>query len=300
MNLKPLTAHILSLRHEPGERCRACETAIEKQLETLTQNDAPLTFVLPAFPAKSANRDKTLSPLPDLGEKLAIARLEKLCADIRQIYSPGARMLICSDGRVFNDLVQVSEQQVQSYNQNLQAYTQLQGFKHIEFFDLKDVYPNLSTEAAREQLMRYYATPLDRIQSAVRNDLMMKALFNGLHRFMLEDLIYLHPELSKNAVRKQSKAITYHMMQRSQAWSALLSEKFPNVFRLSIHGYDCGSEKFGIKLLPNQVGWATPWHNVILKQGQRLRFVKHQIAKALKAHLVWDGGIPSHYELNEV
>lgn len=297
MALEQITALILALRHESGEACRHCEARIQASIQPMMAKGETITFVLPAFPAKSVNQNKTLGPLPDLGEKLALTRLEKLCADIGKIYQPGASMFICSDGRVFNDLVQVTEENVQAYNQTLKAFVELKQFKHIAFYDLKDAYPALDTVHARSKLMNEYATPFESIQISVKKHAEMKALFNGLHRFMVEDLSYLNPELSKNALRKQTKHITYQMMQRSQAWSALLHKKFPNVFRLSIHGYDCGSEKFGIKLLPEQNHWATPWHNVILKEGSRFAFVKHQVAKALNAHLIFDAGVPSHYEV---
>src|SRR5262249_36368905 len=61
---------------------------------------APVRMVLPAFPAKSANRTKTLGPLPDLGEELALRFLQERCDAVRGRYPPGAKLTICSDGRV--------------------------------------------------------------------------------------------------------------------------------------------------------------------------------------------------------
>jgi pyoverdine/dityrosine biosynthesis protein Dit1 len=59
--------------------------------------------VLPAFPFKSPNRvDKTLGSLPDLGEELALQHLNGLCESIKEIYEPGAKVTITSDGLVYN------------------------------------------------------------------------------------------------------------------------------------------------------------------------------------------------------
>lgn len=70
---------------------------ITKQIADKT----PILLVLPAFPLKNPNRDKTLGPLPDLGEELALARLDRLCSEISQVYEYGARISIVSDGLVY-------------------------------------------------------------------------------------------------------------------------------------------------------------------------------------------------------
>ena len=62
-----------------------------------------IPLVLPAFPWKSVNKvEKVIGALPDLGEELGLARLNSLCLDIKEIYEPGAFVLITSDGLVYN------------------------------------------------------------------------------------------------------------------------------------------------------------------------------------------------------
>lgn len=62
-----------------------------------------IPMVLPAFPAKSINRvDKVLGPHPDLGEELALERLNDLCSQIQNVYAPGATVLIATDGACYN------------------------------------------------------------------------------------------------------------------------------------------------------------------------------------------------------
>jgi pyoverdine/dityrosine biosynthesis protein Dit1 len=46
--------------------------------------------------------DKVTGHLPDLGEELALARLQTLCADIGAVYKPGAEITIASDGLLFD------------------------------------------------------------------------------------------------------------------------------------------------------------------------------------------------------
>ena len=58
---------------------------------------------LPAFPFKSANKVyKVLGSLPDKAEELALQRLNSMCTRIKQIYKPGARVTIISDGITYN------------------------------------------------------------------------------------------------------------------------------------------------------------------------------------------------------
>lgn len=58
---------------------------------------------LPSFPFKSANKQyKVLGSLPDKAEELALARLNTMCRRIREVYPPGARVTIISDGMTYN------------------------------------------------------------------------------------------------------------------------------------------------------------------------------------------------------
>lgn len=68
--------------------------------------DKPVDMCLPGFPFKSANKvNKVLGFLPDKAEELALQRLDTMCLRIRDIYSPGARITIISDGIVYNGQV---------------------------------------------------------------------------------------------------------------------------------------------------------------------------------------------------
>lgn len=65
--------------------------------------EEPIPFCLPAFPWKSVNKvEKVIGALPDLGEELGLGRLNSLCSDIKDIYEPGAFVMITSDGLVYN------------------------------------------------------------------------------------------------------------------------------------------------------------------------------------------------------
>lgn len=62
-----------------------------------------LQMCLPAFPFKSANKVyKVFGILPDKAEELALNRLNAMCLRIREVYPPGAKLTIISDGLVYN------------------------------------------------------------------------------------------------------------------------------------------------------------------------------------------------------
>ena len=72
-------------------------------VEAAVVKHEPVQMVLPAFPFKSPNRhEKVLGSLPDLGEELALTHLNGLCASIADIYEHGAKVVITSDGLVYN------------------------------------------------------------------------------------------------------------------------------------------------------------------------------------------------------
>lgn len=63
----------------------------------------PVLMCLPAFPFKSPNaQSKVLGRLPDKGEEFALAHLNGLCLAVKDVYEPGAKLVIISDGLVYN------------------------------------------------------------------------------------------------------------------------------------------------------------------------------------------------------
>jgi pyoverdine/dityrosine biosynthesis protein Dit1 len=72
-------------------------------LTKMVQNRSPVQLVLPAFPFKSPNSvEKVLGVLPDKGEEVSLAHLQGLCDAIADVYEPGARLTIVSDGIVYS------------------------------------------------------------------------------------------------------------------------------------------------------------------------------------------------------
>lgn len=240
---------------------------LAKIAEFIEKNEA-IHMVLPAFPAKSPNPRKTVSSRPDYGEVLALKRLQTLCENIGEIYEPGALITICSDGRVFSDVVQVSDGSVDVYGREIREIIDGHGLKNLATFSLDDVFSAHNYDFMRARLVAEFAETLESLQSRVKTDFEAKALFNGIHRFMFEDQLALYPEATRNSSREKAKHLAYEVIRRSNAWSKLVERKFPEALRLSIHPQSVRSTKIGIRLLPSNDLWRTPWHSVTVFDGK--------------------------------
>ena len=300
------TRNVLNLlfRHRrhlfPGDPCATapcpdCYRVHGAKIEPSIAAGRPIGLVILAFPAKSPNRRKTLGPLPDLAEHLALNFLQLLCDQIRHFHPPGARIVICADGHVFGDLVSVPDPDITAYRDELLRVLDRAGLEALSHFSLTDAYGRVPVEQARRLLLRDFGTPLPLIRERVRADPEARASFNGIHRFMFEDLLVARPGESRNRVRAAAKDLAYQVTRHSNAWSDLVADVFPGMARLSIHPQPGHTPKLGIHLLRTRDNWLTPWHGVALDDGDRLTLVKRGEAERLGASMVLRDGRPSHY-----
>lgn len=75
----------------------------KKVVTFFTSRMIQIETCLPAFPCKSHNTQKVAGTLPDKGEELALRRLASVANKIQQVYPPGIKMWVVSDGHVFSD-----------------------------------------------------------------------------------------------------------------------------------------------------------------------------------------------------
>jgi pyoverdine/dityrosine biosynthesis protein Dit1 len=113
--------------------------------------------------------------------------------------------------------------------------------------------------------------------------------------FLLEDAATLQPDVSRNSLRQQCKDRAYELVRRSNAWSRLVAETFPDAVRLSIHPQPCHSEKIGFHLIRTTDNWLTPWHGAAVEVADGVVLVKRWEAEKLRASLVRRHGRPSHF-----
>lgn len=260
--------------------CERCTAPHHSKIAASVARGEPIRFVLPAFPGKSPNPAKVLGTLPDMAERRALEFLQHLCDRIKIHYSPGARIILCSDGRVFSDVVGMRDEDVTAYQEELSKMIAELGLASISAFNLEGLYEGLSFDEMRIQLMKRYGEPLEALKASVsrggkhhdfpsdraKEDQEAHRLYCGITRFLLEDAIFPGQKQSRTALQKECRIRAYEAMQRSKAWSELIGTRFPEAVRLSIHPQSCGAKKLGIRLIEPD-NWQTPWHGVAVDLG---------------------------------
>lgn len=286
------------LAAETGCASHPCDSCMEVHRERVMRFVArgnPVQFVLPAFPAKSPNKSKVLGAAPDLAERLSLEFLCDICDQVRQIYRHGARIIICSDGRVFSDLVHISDSNVTRYQAELRSIIDAVGPDSLDLFNLDDEYPGRTHTTMRQMLMGRYGEDLVVLKQEVRAGGEQLKLYRGITRFLVEDADTPDYHGSRAALQRECRERAYGVIQRSKAWGNLVAERFPDAVRLSIHPQSCGSAKLGIRLVEASENWLTPWHGTAVDVGGRFVLMKRYQAEAMGATLVYVGGRPSHY-----
>lgn len=159
----------------------------------------------------------------------------------------------------------------------------------------------------RDELMKSYSESLTHLQYKIKvgrdakahaEAVQLNRLYRGITRFLFEDSHHAQQTKSRTSLQKTARIKAYEVIRRSQAWSHLIAERFPEALRLSIHPHRCGEPKLGIQLIHDEV-WMTPWHGVIVKSPIGYRLLKRKTAELLGAQLItFEDGRPSHYQLD--
>ncbi|RYG60048.1 pyoverdine biosynthesis protein, partial [bacterium] len=184
-------------------------------------------------------------------------------------------------------------------NSAIQSLILVKKLTSLSFFNLASIVEGQVGAKVREEMLAPFTDRLSVLKSRVQEHPAHRHLFDGLHRFLFEDQVVLHPEKSRSRVRQECKELTYQTMQRSNAWGRLVGQYFPEALRLSIHPQDAHSEKIGILLSPAVDSWVTPWHGVAVLCDREFLLMKRQQAESLGAELVFHEGLPVHFVLND-
>ncbi|MEV6315368.1 isocyanide synthase family protein [Streptomyces sp. NPDC051776] len=265
-----------------------------RQLAPFVTTGEPILFTLPGFPCKSPNPAKVLGHLPDEGERLSLRFLDRLCSRIADVYAPGARVLICSDGHLFGDLIHVPDAHIDAYSDGLQAMIRAERLEHLDIFDLRTVYGDLPYDSKRARVHATYAPTVDELRARTRSDEQMLRLYRGITRFLVEDTAEFAG--TRSALQRECRRRAYGVIQRSRAWGALIADHRPRSFRLSIHPQPRGTDKFGLRLLDARDVWTTPWHSCVLHHSDGRWELMHRREAEKSGRLVLRGGRPSHFE----
>lgn len=283
--------------HCGTETCEKCLSAHLPSVHATVKAGDPVTFVLPGFPCKSPNPAKVIGALPDMAEEIALSFLAELCNRVQEIYPPGVNLVICSDGRVFSDLIGVHDEQVTAYQTELQR--KLSAHRNmLSLFSLDDT-PGMqgaSHETLRAEFDQAYGESSHAVREKVRAGGDQLMLYRAITRFLFEDALTPEQTRTRSALQRDARKRAYGVIRRSRAWGRLVANHFPNAVRLSIHPQRCGSSKFGIRLTPGNNTWLTPWHAVAVDSPEGFVLRRRDEAERDGARPVRRNGRLSHYE----
>lgn len=273
----------VTLKHKARvDRWEEGKDAFIKSIEFFTSREIPVEVVLPAFPCKLSNHDKVASPAPDLGEELAVSKIIEFVIKLREVYPPGLKFYIVSDGHVFSDCINVDDDAVDRYTEHLiKVYHKVKpkGFEGVYFRGLNDCFESTSRKVVEPILKcvgldHYLDTELDEQTELNRKVLMLACddnastlrdeiktpghprlyLYRGFNKFMFEDLENTRKAqlLSGKKFKRMVASVAFEMIRRNDAYSNLVELIFPFHLRLSIHAHHNAGPKYGIRLLdPN-------------------------------------------------
>lgn len=262
-----------------NDRWEEGRDAFVEHVRFFTARNLPVSAVLPAFPCKSYNLAKVHSPKPDLGEELAIGRIIEFVDQVNKVYEPGMHFYIVSDGHVFSDCVNVDDDVVDTFTEELKKiYKRIrpQGFDNLYFRGLNECFQSESKGQVANflqsfQVDHYLSTVLD-VETEVNRKILMLGcddsadiireqirtpghprlyLFRGFNKFMKEDLINtpIAKMTSAKKFKKMVSGVAYEMIRRNDAYSNLVELVFPFHLRLSIHAHTNAGPKYGIRML---------------------------------------------------
>ncbi|KPI06882.1 Pyoverdine biosynthesis protein [Actinobacteria bacterium OK074] len=266
-----------------------------RAIEAFVRENLPVVLTLPGFPCKSPNPAKVLGHLPDQGERLSLRFLDALCGEVERIHPPGARVVVCSDGHVFGDLIGVPDDHIDAYADELRELIRELALRRLSVFDLRDVpgLHGLPHDAKRGRVDAQYAPAERELRAEVREGGHTLALYRGITRFLVEDTADFTG--TRSALQRACRQRAYGVIGRSRAWGAVVAEHHPAAVRLSIHPQPVGAAKFGIRLLDAPDAWTTPWHAAALQRADGSWTLMPRARAATLGRLVRRDGRPSHF-----
>ncbi|KAL6796292.1 Pyoverdine/dityrosine biosynthesis domain-containing protein [Trichoderma sp. SZMC 28013] len=246
------------------------------RVQKYVDSNAPIDLILPGFPWKSVNKEeKVLGALPDLGEELALGRLQNICKDIQEVYAPGAYVTIISDGLVYSDLMGISIEEIFEYGSGVRRMAEAKSYNRLRFKRImnlvgisdsiqvtKEEYIS-SVDESRRLLVEKYMPKEFNAREAIANDPDINLTYSGYIKLLNRDLRYslvTANDTTEEEYKQTVERVASNLITRGKAYAAIIDDNFPEHIRLSIHR-STGNNKLSFPLIPQPDGSSmTPWH----------------------------------------
>ncbi|CAF1512347.1 unnamed protein product [Adineta ricciae] len=242
------------------------QNVLLEQIQERIQLNESIAFLLPGFPFKSPNPNKVSGRLPDGGDVYALEYLNEFCREVSFIYEHGCELLIWSDGRVFNDLIGVSNEDLITYENLIKQYSAT-----MTHFKWDNMDAHIESRNG-DDLVKQYGTSSFNFEQWLKMSPNNQKEFIHLRSFLENDLgqTSLRKTLSRKKFKQAMSWTAEQMITRNNALTNLLKQHYPNHIRLSIHQHSNNGEKFTIQFFANHsiksdtFSLRTPWHNVLV------------------------------------
>jgi len=233
----------------------------KKQIARYVEKNQPIKMLMVGFPFKSANTEqKVFGYMPDMAERKALEYLQSMLDRIRAVYSPGARIIIFTDGVAFAPFLGIPFDHVIAYEV---ALIQLGS-------DLNDISWHTSADIMRKHQLK----SLEEINLLFDTYPPTDQQFRQMHPSLSEvtkrriALELDHPA-GRALLRKYPNTlehIVFNIVSReARMRNYIIAQFLPSKYiRLTVHFSPDLSKKFGIKLSPT--GSVTPYHGVCVQR----------------------------------
>jgi len=225
------------------------------KISYFVQDNNPIIFTMVGFPYKSMNtQDKVLASQADAAERYSLEFLQNILDKIKNIYTPGAQLLIFTDGIIFCDIEKTSDETVINYEDALK--TMSFDMPNIKIVTMRDVCPNKTPEHIRTIISNMHPS-VKKFSKTVCDDKKVQEDIDILTKRITFELAPL--SLSSHEI----KTLCTQEIHRSMQYSHFLQNYRPkNSIRCSVHYQSDVSNKLGLKLSNSFI---TPWHGVLVE-----------------------------------
>lgn len=279
---------VIDQYHEVGRQ------VLYDRIFDFVSKDEPIRFSMLGYPFKSKNtRDKVLGVLPDLGEEKSLENFGYLNDRIKQVYLPGVKFSIISDGYIFSDVWGIPDASVLAYNE---ITKDLASKYPIQLFDAGDFYHQESSMAnIREKIISQFGISADVLEKRILTDLNVNTLYRGMIIFMEEEFA-MQDFPSRSQREKFAKIKAREAMFRNEAYSAMIQHNFTDHIRLSMHNSTNDGTKYSIQLIHGKYKFS-PWHScLVVHQDGTLETMHRKDAVAANYELVNQDGRPYYFQ----
>lgn len=272
------------------------KSILHNKISSFVEKDEVIDFVMLGFPFKSTNkRDKVIGDMPDMAEQLTIENFSNFNNKVKEVYSPGVKIHMVSDGYVFNDILNTHNSIVAMYEE---MSKDMIGNTPIEWYKLSDFYSKKkSLSESREKLIEHFGISGDQLEQRILMSPDVNFLYRGMVRFMEEEMI-VRDYPSNSQLHKDAKRIARQMMFRNEAYSALVRAEFSNMIRISMHPSVNDGSKYSFKLIAGDRSKHSAWHCAIVIDQSGVMTIHKKDAEINHNKLIYEDGRPYYYEAN--